>query len=91
MCLHKHNKHSCLTIRLGQILVKLLSVLVMDDIVHAGVDQLLLLVLQVLGHIVRYKYNAALPVNYKEKAVQGLKEQGQKKGEPNGVKARQCK
>lgn len=53
----------------------------MDDVVHTGVDQLLLLVLQVLCHIVWHKYNAALTVHYKQKAVQGLKQQGQKKGE----------
>ena len=44
--------NQCLTIRLGQILVKLLPVLIVDDVVHTGVDQLLLLVLQVLRHII---------------------------------------
>lgn len=41
-----------LTAGLGEILVELLAVLVVDDVVDAGVDQLLLLVLQVLCHVV---------------------------------------
>lgn len=63
---------SSLTAGLGEILVELLAVLVVDDVVDAGVDQLLLLVLQVLRHVVRHEHDAALSVNHKQEAVQGL-------------------
>lgn len=52
--------------------MELLPVLVVDDVVHAGVDQLLLLVLQVLRHVVRHKHDAALPVDDEKEAIQGL-------------------
>lgn len=65
--------NQCLTVGLGQILVKLLPVLIMDDVVHTGVNQLLLLVLQVLCHIIGHEYNAALSVHHKQKPIQGLK------------------
>lgn len=61
-----------LTAGLGEILVELLAVLVVDDVVDAGVDQLFLLVLQVLRHVVRHEHDAALPVDHKQEAVQGL-------------------
>lgn len=59
--------------------MELLPVLVMDDVVNAGVDQLLLLVLQILRHVVRYKYDAALSVNHKQEAIQGLRAAGAEK------------
>lgn len=52
--------------------MELLPVLLMEDVVHTGVDQLLLLVLQVLSHIIWYKYNAAVSIHHKQKAIQGL-------------------
>lgn len=52
--------------------MKLLPVLLMDYVVHAGVDQLFLLVLKVLRDVVRDEYNAALTINHKQKAIQGL-------------------
>lgn len=63
---------SSLTAGLGEILVELLAVLIVDDVVDAGVDQLFLLVLQVLRHVVRHEHDAALPVDNKQEAVQGL-------------------
>lgn len=63
-----------LTAGLGEILVELLAVLIVDDVVDAGVDQLLLLVLQVLRHVVRHEHDAALSVDHKQEAVQGLSE-----------------
>lgn len=45
------------------------------DVQHAvdtGVHQLLLVVAQVLGHILRNKYNVTLHIHHKEEAVQGL-------------------
>lgn len=41
--------------------------------VDAGVHQLLLVVAQVLGHILRHEYNVALHVHHKEEAIQGLR------------------
>lgn len=61
-----------LTVGPGQVLVKFLAVLLMQDVVHAGVDELLLLVLQVLGDVVGHEHDAALPVHHKQKAVQSL-------------------
>ena len=56
---------ACRTVGLGQDLVELLPVVLMEDVVGGGVDELLLFVLQVLGHVVRDKHNAALPVHHK--------------------------
>lgn len=53
--------------------MKLLPVLVVDDVVDAGVDQLFLLVLKVLRDVVRDEHDAALTVDHKQKAVQGLR------------------
>lgn len=62
-----------LTVGLGQVLVELLPVILMENVVHAGVDELLLFVLQVLRHVVRHKHDAALPVHHKQEAVQSLR------------------
>ena len=62
----------CLTTRLGEVLVELLAVFLMEDIVHAGVDELFLFVLQVLGDVVRHKHDTALPVYHEQEAVQCL-------------------
>lgn len=64
-----------LTVGLGQVLVQLLPVVLVQDVVHAGVDQLLLFVLQVLRHIVRHEHDAALPVHHEQEAVQSLRAQ----------------
>lgn len=64
-----------LTVGLGQVLVQLLPVVLVQDVVDAGVDQLLLFVLQVLRHIVRHKHDASLPVHHKQEAVQSLRAQ----------------
>ena len=61
-----------LTTSLGEVLVELLPVILMEDIVHAGVDELFLFVLQVLGDIVRHKHDAALSVHHEQEAVQSL-------------------
>lgn len=63
----------CLTIRLGQIFMKLLSVFPMNDVVHTGVDKFLLPVLHILCNVVRHEYDAALSVHHKQEAIQGLK------------------
>lgn len=52
--------------------MKLLPVLIVDDVVHTGVDQLFLLVLQVLRDVVRDEHDAALAVHHEQKAIQGL-------------------
>lgn len=52
--------------------MELLPVLVVDYVVHASVDQLFLLVLEVLRDVVGDKHDAALAVDHKQKAVQGL-------------------
>lgn len=44
----------------------------MQHAVDAGVHQLLLVVMQVLGHILRHKHDVALHIHHKEEAVQGL-------------------
>ena len=72
----------CLTVGLGQVFVQLLPVLLVEDVVDVGVDELLLFVLQVLGHVVRYKHDAALPVHHKQKPIQGL-EACRKEGQIN--------
>ena len=61
-----------LTVGLGQVLVELLLVVLMENIVHAGVYELLLFVLQVLRHVVRHEHDASLPVHHKQEAVQSL-------------------
>ena len=66
----------CGTIGLGQVLVELLPVVLMEDVVDGSVDELLLFVLQVLGHVVRHKHYAALPVHHKQKTIQGLRKEG---------------
>lgn len=66
-----------LTVGLGQVLVQLLPVVLVQDGVDAGVDQLLLLVLQVLRHIVRHEDDASLPVHHEQEAVQSLRAQPQ--------------
>ena len=52
--------------------MELLPVLLMQDVVDTGVDELLLFVLQVLGHVVRHKHDAALPIHHKQEAIQCL-------------------
>lgn len=64
------------TVGLGQVLVQLLPVVLMEDVVDRGVDELLLFVLQVLGHVVRHKHDAALSVHHKQEAIQGLSQRG---------------
>lgn len=44
----------------------------MQHAVDTGVHELLLVVMQVLGHILRHKHDVALHVNHEEKAIQGL-------------------
>lgn len=44
----------------------------MQHTVDAGVHQLLLVIAQVLGHILRHKHNVTLHIHHKEEAVQGL-------------------
>lgn len=44
----------------------------MQHAVDTGVHELLLVVVQVLGHVLRHKHNVALHVHHKEKAIQGL-------------------
>lgn len=49
---------------------------VIPDVQHAvdtGVHQLLLVVAQVLGHILRHKHDVAFHVHHEEEAIQGLK------------------
>lgn len=72
-CIQRLRVGRCLTTRLGQVPAKLVPVLIVDDVVHAGVDQLLLLVLQVLRHVVRHEHDAALSVDHKQKPVQRLR------------------
>lgn len=43
---------SFLTVGLGQVLVELLPVVLVENVVHTGADELLLFVLQILCHIV---------------------------------------
>lgn len=76
-----------LTVGLGQVLVQLLPVVLVQDVVHAGVDQLLLFVLQVLRHIVRHEHDASLSVHHEQEAVQSLRAQQQQvtAGEPTHV------
>lgn len=48
---------------------------VIPDVQHTvdtGVHQLLLVVAQVLGHILRHKHDVALHVHHEEEAIQGL-------------------
>lgn len=52
--------------------MELLPVVFVENVVHVGVDELLLFVLQVLRHIVRHEHDAALPVHHKQEAVQRL-------------------
>lgn len=64
---------SRLTEGFGQQVLDELSVI--PDVQHAvdtGVHQLLLVVAQVLGHILRHEHNVALHVHHKEEAIQGL-------------------
>lgn len=44
----------------------------MQHAVHAGVHQLLLVVAQVLGHVLRHKHDVALHVHHKEETVKRL-------------------
>lgn len=44
----------------------------MQHAVDTGVHQLLLVVAQVLGHILRHEHDVTLHVHHKEEAVQGL-------------------
>lgn len=67
-----------LTVGLGQVLVKLLPVVLVKNVVHAGVDELLLFVLQVLRHVVRHEHDAALPVYHEQEAIQSLEQSGRK-------------
>lgn len=64
----------------GQVFLQLLTVLLMQDVIDTGVDQLLLLVLQILSHIVRHKHNVSLSVHHKQEAIQRLKVKERKKG-----------
>lgn len=66
----------------GQVFLQLLTVLLMQDVIHTGVDQLLLLVLQILGHIVGHKHDVSLSVHYKKEAIQRLR---QKEREMEGL------
>lgn len=45
----------------------------MQHTVDAGVHELLLVVVQVLGHILRHEHDVALHVHHEKKAIQGLK------------------
>lgn len=45
--------------------MELLPVVLMEDVVDGGADELFLFVLQVLGHVVRHKHDAALSVHHK--------------------------
>ena len=69
-----HERGVCvrLTTSLWEVLVELLPVVLMEDIVHAGVNELFLLVLQVLGDVVGHKHDAALSVHHEQEAVQSL-------------------
>lgn len=44
----------------------------MQHAVDTGVHELLLVVVQVLGHVLRHEHDVALHVHHKEKAIQGL-------------------
>lgn len=44
----------------------------MQHAVDTGVHELLLVVMQVLGHVLRHKHDVTLHVNHEEKAIQGL-------------------
>lgn len=58
----------------GQVFLQLLTVLLMQDVIDTGVDQLLLLELQILSHIVRHKHNVSLSVHHEQKAIQRLQQ-----------------
>lgn len=58
----------------GQVFLQLFTVLLMQDVIDTGVDQLLLFVLQILSHIVGHKHDASLSVHHKKEAIQCLKE-----------------
>lgn len=70
----------------GQVFLQLLAVFLMQDVIDAGVDQILLLVLQILSHIVRHKHNASLSVHYKQEAVQRLKRERENEREVEDTK-----
>lgn len=55
-----------------QVLDELGMISNMQHAVHAGVHQLLLVVAQVLGHVLRHEHDVALHVHNEEEAVQGL-------------------
>lgn len=64
---------SRLTKGFGQQVLDELSVIPdMQHAVDTGVHQLLLVVAQVLGHILRHEHDVTLHVHHKEEAVQGL-------------------
>lgn len=44
----------------------------MQHAVDTGVHELLLVVVQVLGHVLRHEHDVALHVHHEEKAIQGL-------------------
>lgn len=55
-----------------QVLDELSMIPDMQHAVDTGVHQLLLVVAQVLGDILRHEHNVSLHVHHKEEAVQGL-------------------
>lgn len=67
------NRQACTT-GFGQVFLQLLTVLLMQDVIDTGVDQLLLLVLQILSHVIRHKHDVSLSVHDKQEAIQCLKE-----------------
>lgn len=64
----------------GQVFLQLLTVLLVQDVIDTGIDQLLLLVLQILSHVIGHKHNASLSVHDKQEAIQRLKEKERERG-----------
>lgn len=62
-----------------QVLDELSMIPNMQHAVDTRVHQLLLVVMQVLGHILRHEHNVALHVHHKEEAVQGLQRREKEK------------
>ena len=56
-----------------QVLDELGMITDVQHAVDAGVHQLLLVVAQVLGHVLRHEHDVALHVHHEEEAVQGLR------------------
>ncbi len=54
--------------------MQFVSVFLMQYVVDAGVDQLLLFILQVLSHIIWHKHNAAFTTHHKQEPIQSLTE-----------------